>query len=159
MGSSLAVWQPATCFTAPKLMYSRHVRDELHHEALQFVKEQRIRCLLQGAWFPQPVSNGTEVSSVTNKNLSRNVGTWWRFVRLSHNRRHLHYADFEERTSTDPRLDALQEKSAYLPVFLPGSRHRLVYAPRQLTWTYSRSFHSVFGGEQRVGFGPIVVFV
>ncbi|KAA8644879.1 ELMO/CED-12 family protein [Aspergillus tanneri] len=30
----------------------RQVREELHQEVLQFVKEQRIRCLLQGCWFP-----------------------------------------------------------------------------------------------------------
>ncbi|CAI6331539.1 unnamed protein product [Periconia digitata] len=88
----------------------RQVRDELNHEALQFVKEQRIRCLLQGAWFPQPMSNGTEAGSAANKSSNRNAVGPWRFVRLSHNRRYLHYADFEQRTSTEPRLDALQDK-------------------------------------------------
>ena len=28
------------------------VRDELNHGALRFAKEQRIRCLFQGSWFP-----------------------------------------------------------------------------------------------------------
>jgi len=31
----------------------QQVRDELKHESLQFVKEQRIRCLLEGSWFPR----------------------------------------------------------------------------------------------------------
>ncbi|KAF1951827.1 hypothetical protein CC80DRAFT_495714 [Byssothecium circinans] len=88
----------------------RQVRDELNHEALQFVKEQRIRCLLQGAWFPQAMNYGTEAGPVTSKTLSRTVPSAWRFVRLSHNRRYLHYADFDEKTAADPRLDALQEK-------------------------------------------------
>jgi engulfment and cell motility protein 1 len=69
------------------------VRDELKHEALQFVKEQRIRSLLQGAWFPH--SNSKES---------------WRFVKLSHNRRFLHYADFEAQSKSDPLLDELHEK-------------------------------------------------
>ncbi|KAF2635309.1 hypothetical protein P280DRAFT_473867 [Massarina eburnea CBS 473.64] len=88
----------------------RQVRDELNHEALQFVKEQRIRCLLQGAWFPQTMNYGAEAGPVTSKTLSKTVPTAWRFVRLSHNRRHLHYADFEEKASPDPKLDALREK-------------------------------------------------
>ncbi|KAH7124087.1 ELMO/CED-12 family-domain-containing protein [Dendryphion nanum] len=88
----------------------RQVRDELNHEALQFVKEQRIRCLLQGAWFPQTMNYSTDAGPITSKTASRTVPSAWRFVRLSHNRRHLHYADFEERTEVEPRLDALHEK-------------------------------------------------
>lgn len=85
----------------------RQVRDELNHEALQFVKEQRIRCLLQGAWFPVGVNYGSDAG----RTLSRSCPSAWRFVRLSHNRRYLHYADFDEKTAADPRLDALQDKS------------------------------------------------
>ena len=33
-------------------VYLRQIKDELANEALQFVKEQRIRCLLAGQWFP-----------------------------------------------------------------------------------------------------------
>lgn len=88
----------------------RQVRDELNHEALQFVKEQRIRCLLQGAWFPMGVNYSSDAGPVTSKTINRSVPSSWRFVRLSHNRRYLHYADFDEKTATEPRLDALQEK-------------------------------------------------
>ncbi|CAO2656662.1 Nn.00g054650.m01.CDS01 [Neocucurbitaria sp. VM-36] len=88
----------------------RQVRDELNHEALQFVKEQRIRCLLQGAWFPIGVNYGADAGPVTSKTLDRSVPSAWRFVRLSHNRRYLHYADFDEKTAAEPRLDALQGK-------------------------------------------------
>jgi hypothetical protein len=48
---------------------------------------------------------------VSNKTLGRTVPSAWRFVRLSHNRRYLHYADFDDKTETEPRLDALEEKS------------------------------------------------
>ncbi|KAF2808602.1 uncharacterized protein BDZ99DRAFT_446195 [Mytilinidion resinicola] len=88
----------------------RQVRDELNHEALQFVKEQRIRCLLQGAWFPQTMNYATDAGPITSKSLSRTIPSSWRYVRLSHNRRYLHYADFDVRGDTEPRLDALQEK-------------------------------------------------
>ncbi|KAF7563806.1 hypothetical protein G7046_g347 [Stylonectria norvegica] len=45
------------------------VREELKQEALQFVKEQRIRCLLQGSWFTKPTpkrdnSSGGEAPAV-----------------------------------------------------------------------------------------------
>ena len=101
--------RPGRCLQV--LTVHSQVRDELNHEALQFVKEQRIRCLLQGAWFPQVTNHGADAGPVTSKTLNRVVPSSWRFVRLSHNRRYLHYADFAEKTATEPRLDALQEKS------------------------------------------------
>ncbi|EKD21032.1 uncharacterized protein L3040_004650 [Drepanopeziza brunnea f. sp. 'multigermtubi'] len=83
------------------------VRDELKHEALQFVKEQRIRCLLQGAWFPKTQSNKND----THRNGTQGTpATNWRFVRLSHNRRYLHYADFRLQSTKEPSLDELNEK-------------------------------------------------
>jgi hypothetical protein len=93
----------------------RQVRDELQHEALQFVKEQRIRCLLNGAWFPDEVNNaksdgGTATSAKEDsKNSPRS--TSYKYVQLSHNRRYLHFADFEAAEDTAPLLDALPNKS------------------------------------------------
>ncbi|KAK2867819.1 hypothetical protein FQN49_003447 [Arthroderma sp. PD_2] len=79
------------------------VREELHHEALQFVKEQRVRCLLQGAWFPS-----TEASS---KAANDGVPGYYRYIQLSHNRRHLHYGDFEYMGDDfKPDLDSLSNK-------------------------------------------------
>ncbi|KKA30666.1 hypothetical protein TD95_002672 [Thielaviopsis punctulata] len=107
------------------------VREELRNEALQFVKEQRIRCLLQGAWFTRPTpkrdqrsnSNAATVNTptpVTAGSMSSNIEntkkrplytpTPWRFVKLSHNRRFLHYADFAEKPAHDPSLDDLTQK-------------------------------------------------
>ena len=90
----------------------RQVKDELQHEALQFVKEQRIRCLLAGSWFPNNLhykspSNG---GPVTKADLHPKVPTGYRFVRLSHNRRYLHYADFPTQGTSDPDLDALTNR-------------------------------------------------
>ncbi|KAG5990581.1 hypothetical protein E4U54_004073 [Claviceps lovelessii] len=90
-----------------------HVRETLKQEALQFVKEQRVRCLLQGSWFckPGPHLNhkkdhdaGEETEQKAKKTLA------WRFVKLSHNRRFLHYADFEHQMAQDPGLDVLINK-------------------------------------------------
>ncbi|KAH6670689.1 ELMO/CED-12 family-domain-containing protein [Halenospora varia] len=85
------------------------VRDELKHEALQFVKEQRIRCLLQGAWFPRntPPKTTLEDGYVRRE---RSSTTTWRYVKLSHNRRFLHYADFDTQKKQEPLLDELHDK-------------------------------------------------
>jgi hypothetical protein len=84
------------------------VREELKREALQFVKEQRIRCLLQGSWFSKPVprSHHSRQDSLPKRRLYEP----WRFAKLSHNRRYLHYADFPEQQQHDPALEALSGK-------------------------------------------------
>ncbi|OHE98877.1 ELMO/CED-12 family protein [Colletotrichum orchidophilum] len=86
------------------------VREELRQEALQFVKEQRIRCLLQGSWFSKPLPRRD--TNPREENIKRRLYTPrpWRFAKLSHNRRYLHYADFEVQTAQDPGLDILTEK-------------------------------------------------
>ncbi len=83
------------------------VREELKHEALQFVKEQRIRCLLQGSWFAKPLPRD---ASRQDGSQRKRLYQPWRFAKLSHNRRYLHYADFAEQTQHDPGLDVLTEK-------------------------------------------------
>ncbi|WYZ34760.1 hypothetical protein EsH8_I_001036 [Colletotrichum jinshuiense] len=86
------------------------VREELRQEALQFVKEQRIRCLLQGSWFSKPLPRrDTNPRDETQKRRLYTPRPW-RFAKLSHNRRYLHYADFEAQTAQDPGLDILTEK-------------------------------------------------
>lgn len=92
----------------------RQVRDELSHEALQFVKEQRIRCLLQGAWFPNGLGYKAEGAPVTKLDLKRSVPSSYRFVKLSHNRRYLHYADFDSQGDDEPGLEALRDRSRCL---------------------------------------------
>ncbi|KAK0632107.1 ELMO/CED-12 family protein [Immersiella caudata] len=83
------------------------VREELKHEALQFVKEQRVRCLLQGSWFSKPMPRAQFGVDQAPK---RRLYQPWRYAKLSHNRRYLHYADFPEQLQQDPGLDALTEK-------------------------------------------------
>jgi hypothetical protein len=73
------------------------VREELKQEALHFVKEQRIRCLLEGSWFERPA-------------VKNSSGLPWRYAKLSHNKRYLHYADFHLQTAQDPVLGSLPER-------------------------------------------------
>ena len=88
----------------------RQIRDELNHEALQFVKEQRIRCLLAGAWMPNHQGYKSDAGPVTRHDLNPSFSATHRFIKLSHNRRFLHYADFETRPKEDPSLEALHAK-------------------------------------------------
>ena len=90
-------------------VHLRQIKDELSHEALQFVKEQRIRCLLAGHWFP---SSGHKESNglIAKSDGHLMIPTTFRYARLSHNRRFLHYADFDNRGDTDLEIDALPEK-------------------------------------------------
>ncbi|KAI0021496.1 ELMO/CED-12 family protein [Xylariomycetidae sp. FL0641] len=85
------------------------VRESLQQESLAFVKEQRVRCLLQGSWFskPAPRKNSRADDPETRRATH---GTLWRFAKLSHNRRYLHWADFALRAGQDPGLEALGEK-------------------------------------------------
>ena len=85
------------------------VREQLKREALQFVKEQRLRCLLEGSWFFKPVSK-RDGEDGEGKPGSYQPSLSWRFAKLSHNRRFLHYADFAQQMPQDPGLDALTEK-------------------------------------------------
>lgn len=96
-------------------------REELKHEALQFVKEQRIRCLLQGSWFSRPIPkrDQQQLQPAHQRQDSAGGGPGrkrlyepkaWRFAKLSHNRRFLHYADFAAQTAQDPGLEDLTDK-------------------------------------------------
>lgn len=89
----------------------RQVRDELQHEALQFVKEQRIRCLLQGAWFPNEPAQKLENGIPSKIEPIRNGTTGFSYVQLSHNRRYLHFANFDSIQAEAPPLDVLPNKS------------------------------------------------
>lgn len=76
-------------------------REVQKQEAIQFVKEQRVRCLLQGSWFTRPTENGVGSKQETSV---------WRFAKLSSNRRYLHYADFGSKITPDPGLNTLKER-------------------------------------------------
>ncbi|KAK6843572.1 ELMO/CED-12 family protein [Apiospora arundinis] len=85
------------------------VRDALRNESLSFVKEQRVRCLLQGSWFSKPAPRKESLGANFQAGRSGH-STPWRYAKLSHNRRYLHYADFALRTELDPTLESLTEK-------------------------------------------------
>ncbi|KAM0802447.1 ELMO/CED-12 family-domain-containing protein [Usnea florida] len=97
------------------------IRDELAHEALQFVKEQRIRCLLAGAWFSHIDDHNGEEGAVTKQGLVSSKSNSRRYIKLAHNRRFLHYADFDVRGDAEPNLEGLHKKIDLTEVFVSSN--------------------------------------
>lgn len=88
----------------------RGTRDELQSEALQFVKEQRIRCLLQGSWFPhdEMVAHSTDMGGpVQGAEITMHFVHGYRFIQLSEDRKALYWATFEDMLETTPRISML----------------------------------------------------
>lgn len=95
----------------------RQIKDELSHEALQFVKEQRIRCLLAGAWFPRESGYKADAGAVTKQDFMPSSPNSYRYAKLSHNRRYLHFADFDMQGDDEPGIEALAEQGKTLNLF------------------------------------------
>ncbi|KAJ2934854.1 hypothetical protein H1R20_g2277, partial [Candolleomyces eurysporus] len=66
----------------------RNLRAKLYKESYEFVRQQRIQCLLQGAWFVIGVS-----PSSPPRDPSRRPHRPWRFMRLDNGLKYLHYVD------------------------------------------------------------------
>ncbi|KAI9141182.1 ELMO/CED-12 family-domain-containing protein [Paraphysoderma sedebokerense] len=77
----------------------RTLRGDLYKNSYNFIKQQRISCLLNGAWF-----------AVFNKEKGGKMKNLFRYYKLSLNKKFLHYADFSEISETRPLLEMLTEK-------------------------------------------------
>jgi len=65
----------------------RNLRAKLFKESYEFVKQQRIYCMMQGAWF----LNG--ISTLPGKDAARRPQRPWRYLRLDNSQKYLHYTD------------------------------------------------------------------
>ncbi|GAA5807621.1 hypothetical protein MFLAVUS_000990 [Mucor flavus] len=99
-----------------------NLRTRLSKQSYEFLKKQRISCLLEGAWFPCPQSNqrisvmvnnsnnnnNTLLSSPTSSNISTSgmmsptsttatSGKRWRYYKLSRSKKAIMYGDFSEK--------------------------------------------------------------
>ncbi|KAF7729890.1 hypothetical protein EC973_003624 [Apophysomyces ossiformis] len=100
----------------------RNLRTRLNKQSYEFIKKQRISCLLVGAWFPCPLSaqrlasvsgtiapNASSTGSLGNQTgansplgimgpaSSTSVGKRWRYYKLSPSKKCLQYGDFAEK--------------------------------------------------------------
>ncbi|KAI0046206.1 hypothetical protein FA95DRAFT_1670994 [Auriscalpium vulgare] len=80
----------------------RNLRTKLYKESKEFVRQQRIHCLLQGAWF----MNAVPVSSPSARKPTRP----WRFMRLDQGLKYLHYVDSQVKFPVRNGLEDLPER-------------------------------------------------
>ncbi|KDE05624.1 hypothetical protein MVLG_03996 [Microbotryum lychnidis-dioicae p1A1 Lamole] len=98
----------------------RHLRGRLYLESFEFVRNQRIACLHEGAWFrvptPAGTTNGPSASGLKKqvKELvsptAPSVVQKWKFCRLAANKKALHYLETNGRIAIAPGLDDLPER-------------------------------------------------
>ncbi|KAH9013264.1 ELMO/CED-12 family-domain-containing protein [Lactarius pseudohatsudake] len=80
----------------------RNLRAKLYKESKEFVRQQRIHCLLQGAWF----LNAVPISAPAPRRPARP----WRFMRLDNSLKHLHYVDSLSKFPVRNGLEDLPER-------------------------------------------------
>jgi len=83
----------------------RNLKEKLMRESAEFVRQQRIQCLLQGAWFINGVQPAQSVSV-------KRPSAPWRFIRLDSGYKCLHYVDspakFEVRNGLEDLPDRIE---------------------------------------------------
>ncbi|KIY71885.1 hypothetical protein CYLTODRAFT_389592 [Cylindrobasidium torrendii FP15055 ss-10] len=84
----------------------RNLRAKIYKESYEFVREQRIHCLFQGAWFVNAYSH----SSPIPKDTSRRPSKPWRFLRLDNSLKHLYFVDSPMKFPVRSGLDDLPER-------------------------------------------------
>lgn len=99
----------------------RNLRSRMYRESYEFVRQQRIQCLLEGAWFRNPLSNAAfSATSGVSRNAKSSLvfgtnGTVmqakpWRFYRLSPNKKFLYYCEALDKVPIRSGLDDLPER-------------------------------------------------
>lgn len=110
----------------------RNLRGRIYRESYEFVRQQRIQCLLEGAWFrnvatpPGGASSGgakhrreststidtavPAARSAATGNATTGSSKPWRFYRLAPNKKLLYYCDSSERFPIRGGLDDLTER-------------------------------------------------
>lgn len=81
----------------------RNLKEKLTKESAEFVRQQRIHCLVQGAWF----LNGIPIS---HTGPVRRSNSPWRFMRLDNGLRYLHYNDSPAQYDIRSGLEDLPER-------------------------------------------------
>ncbi|KAG6821202.1 hypothetical protein H0H93_004023 [Arthromyces matolae] len=82
----------------------RNLRSKLYKESYEFVKQQRIQCLLQGAWFVNALPQSSP------REPTRRPGRPWRFMRLDTGSKYLHYVDSAVKFPVRSGLEDLPER-------------------------------------------------
>jgi len=86
----------------PSKIPVRNLRAKLYKESKEFVRQQRIHCLLQGSWF----LNAVPISAPAPRRPARQ----WRFMRLDNSLKHLHYVDSHTKFPVRSGLEDLPDR-------------------------------------------------
>lgn len=86
----------------------RNLREKLYKESFEFVRQQRVHCLLQGAWFV----NAVPPTSSHNREPARRPTRSWRFLRLDNGLRYLHYVDSAAKFQIRSGLEDLTDRKS-----------------------------------------------
>jgi engulfment/cell motility protein 1 len=70
------------------MRYESNLRAKLYKESYEFIRQQRIQCLIQGAWFV----NGIPLSPTPGMAQKRQTRPW-RYMRLDRNLKYIHFCD------------------------------------------------------------------
>ncbi|KAI5999373.1 ELMO/CED-12 family-domain-containing protein [Pisolithus orientalis] len=81
----------------------RNLKEKLTRESAEFVRQQRIHCLLQGAWF----LNGVPTQHTGS---ARRPNGQWRFMRLDNGLKYLHYVDSSAKIDVRNGTEDLPER-------------------------------------------------
>ncbi|OCH96256.1 hypothetical protein OBBRIDRAFT_229080 [Obba rivulosa] len=84
----------------------RALRAKMYKESFEFVRQQRIHCLLEGAWFMNAIPLATNASRDTMRRPTRP----WRFLRLDNGLKYLHYIDSAVKFPVRKGLEDLPER-------------------------------------------------
>ncbi|TFY79819.1 hypothetical protein EWM64_g4192 [Hericium alpestre] len=79
----------------------RNLRAKLYKESMEFVRSQRIHCLLQGAWF---------MNAIPTTGSARRPTRPWRFMRMDNGLKYLHYVDSPVKFPVRHGLEDLPER-------------------------------------------------
>ncbi|KAG5637290.1 hypothetical protein H0H81_005085 [Sphagnurus paluster] len=82
----------------------RNLRAKLYKESYEFVRQQRIQCLLQGAWFINALPQSSPREPV------RRPTRPWRFMRLDNAMKYIHYVDSAIKFPVRSGLEDLPER-------------------------------------------------
>ncbi|PCH36212.1 hypothetical protein WOLCODRAFT_140255 [Wolfiporia cocos MD-104 SS10] len=84
----------------------RNLRAKLYKESFEFVRQQRLHCLTEGAWF----MNGVPAMHIISRDTIRRPRAPWRFMRLDNGLKYLHYVDSNSKFFVRKGLEDLPER-------------------------------------------------
>ncbi|KAG9094576.1 hypothetical protein FRC06_010676, partial [Ceratobasidium sp. 370] len=87
----------------------RNLRAKLYKESYAFVRQQRIQCLMQGAWFVNGVPAGSAAARESYSAPTRPQRPW-RFMRLDKTMRYLYYVDSAMKVPMRSGIEDLPER-------------------------------------------------